>query len=141
MFGVILEGTSMMTVSKTWVLYVNRWAWVGSISAVSPQATPSVSAIPSGTGLPRDGNDQANHAGTIAGAVVGAVAGVAIIAGAIFFFIRRKRQGTRNTKEDHTMNNERMLPAEHDAPPPPGEMRYSIDNHRQSISTSAPMCK
>ena len=98
MFGGVIDGTALTLLNRTWVMDVDRWAWVDSISAVSPQATPSVSVLPSSTELSWDGNDQANSAGTIAGAVVGAVAGVAIIAGAIFFFIRRKRQGTRNTK-------------------------------------------
>ena len=135
MFGHALEGEKTPMTNTAWVMDVNRWAWVSSVSTVSPQET-------SETSLPNDddGDNDTNNAGIISGAVVGAVAGVVVIACAVFFYIRRRRQKSQNRKEEHIKNNKGDPRG--DFPPPnyKDEMAPTIDNNRQSTSMGSREC-
>lgn len=135
MFGAVAEGETINIINKVWVMDVNRWAWVSSVSAVSQQETPSASVTP----LPTNDGDT-NNTGTIAGAVVGAVAGAVIITCAIFFYMRRRRQKSQNTMEEQIKDN-KVIP-KGDFPPRnyKDEMAPTIDNNRQSTSMGSREC-
>lgn len=130
MFGGTTDGSTMYLTNRTWVLDVDCWAWVSSISAVSPQETSYISLT---------GDDNANSAEIIAGAVIGAVAGAAIIACSVFLYIRRKRQNLQKSTEEHIEINREALLAEDDCPAPNDKnaVGCSIDNNRQSTAVGS----
>ncbi|KAI9251854.1 hypothetical protein BDA99DRAFT_563545 [Phascolomyces articulosus] len=160
MFGGTLEATVFNIVNQIWVLDVNRWAWVSSVSAVAAEplpagSDPSLTAIgPTPTGGSPDSASDGVSSGTIAGAVVGSVVGVALIAGAAFFFIRRNRRQPEQQEQqqqqqlqpdtkgynNNTGGQYGMYPVVDTHPPPPnyGELEHnnSSSNIRQPLSPS-----
>ncbi|KAI9275866.1 hypothetical protein BDA99DRAFT_532812 [Phascolomyces articulosus] len=91
MFGRTTAGLS----NRIWVLDVNRWAWISSITAVMPDSTSTTSGV----------SNKSMSPGAIAGAVIGAVGGVAIAGAIVFFFLRRKRNQKSNNKRKFNSNN------------------------------------
>ncbi|KAI8150271.1 hypothetical protein BJV82DRAFT_586556 [Fennellomyces sp. T-0311] len=81
------------------VLNVSNWTWVDNFVGVvprPPETKPSESPEPTNT----DADDESPSSGAIAGAVIGAVAAVSLLAVAVLFVMRRKRQNTSNSEGD-----------------------------------------
>ncbi|KAI1391353.1 uncharacterized protein F4822DRAFT_182916 [Hypoxylon trugodes] len=68
-----------------------------SSSTASPTSTPSQTQSPSS-----DSSSSGSHTGAIVGGVVGGVAAIAIIAAAIFFFLRRRKSQAGNDGVEYT---------------------------------------
>ncbi|KAI9252264.1 hypothetical protein BDA99DRAFT_587714 [Phascolomyces articulosus] len=130
--------------NRVWAMDVDRWAWVSSVSAITPDPVLSTDdTTPPGNegGTQDDGSSgsSSTNAGTIAGAVVGGVAGVVIIAAIAFFFIRKKRQ---QSPEKVELNRERMLPDEEPGNDnsnrhiSPASQRYSSQDSSTEVENS-----
>ncbi|KAL4810677.1 hypothetical protein BDV18DRAFT_155289 [Aspergillus unguis] len=106
--------------------YEDSW----STGSDTPSASASASATPS-SDSDSDSDSNSTPAGPIAGGVVGGVAGVALLGGAAFFLLR-KRKGKGDAPKDystvpdtHSMEQMQQQQQQHYAPHYPAEMESS----------------
>ncbi|KAI9252866.1 hypothetical protein BDA99DRAFT_520254 [Phascolomyces articulosus] len=139
MFGFINyidQPYSFNTTNKIWGMDVNKWSWVSSINAMTPESIPEPIDT-TGSTPGDDGKPNSISTGAIVGAAVGGVVGVAIIAGIVAFFcIRRKKRHQLNEKAEQ---KSRMLSNDEIDPPPVNNLGYYKPNspyHSQGNSST-----
>lgn len=87
-----------------------------TVSGVVTSITEIIVAAPTSNNAPADGSQQSESdggsvpAGAIAGGVVGGIAGLALVAGGIFFFMRRRKANDDKGFEDESKNAPKRNP-------------------------------
>lgn len=81
-----------------------RRTYTNMLLATSTGTNPSTAAHPSSTAAHKPSPKSSTNAGAIAGGVVGGIAAVALVAGGIYFFLR-KRRDRRASELDSTDSN------------------------------------
>ncbi|KAI7853822.1 hypothetical protein BDC45DRAFT_145180 [Circinella umbellata] len=106
------------------IMDVNKWSWVSSISALTPEAQ-----------FPTTGSSSFNT-GTIAGAAVGGAAVFALFAGLIAFFLIRRRKKKMLEEEKQKPSRIRMLPDENELSQVDSNTIYATTRGQSDSSTT-----
>lgn len=96
--------------------YNTSWVYYSIDQCTSPKditSTTSSSSTSTASSSSSASSDSSSSAGAIAGGVVGGVAGLAFIAGALFYFLRKKKQAKASGSHDSEQSHPHEMGSDH----------------------------
>ncbi|KAF4538207.1 uncharacterized protein LTHEOB_10977 [Lasiodiplodia theobromae] len=97
--------------------YNTSWVYYSIDQCISPKdiasTTSSSSTSTASSSSSASGNSSSSSTGAIAGGVVGGVAGLALIAGALFYFLRKRRQAGASGSHDSEQSHPHEMGSDH----------------------------